>query len=177
MKKLIKRIAAVNDISTFGKCSLTVAIPALSSMGYEVCPIVTSYLSAHTGFENPVFVDMTEHSQAVISHLKELDVEFDSVYTGYIPTLNQMETVKKFVIENKVKKSLIMIDPVLGDDGKLYSYFDNSHIKKMRELCLFSDVITPNYTEACFLANYEYKESGYDFIKKDIKLTTNSVNV
>ena len=96
MKKLIKRIAAVNDISTFGKCSLTVAIPALSSMGYEVCPIVTSYLSAHTGFENPVFVDMTEHSQAVISHLKELDVEFDSVYTGYIPTLNQMETVKKF---------------------------------------------------------------------------------
>lgn len=159
MKKLIKRIAAVNDLSTFGKCSLTVVIPTLSAMGYEVCPIVTGYLSAHTGFENPASFDLAHTTNDIISHLDKLGVEFDSVFTGYIPTTEQMEDIKQFVIKNKIKGNFILVDPVLGDEGKLYTFFDNKTVKKMRELCLYADLITPNYTEACFLANLPYKES------------------
>ncbi len=158
MKKLLKRIAAVNDLSTFGKCSLTAVIPTLSSMGYEVCPIVTSYLSYHTGFLEPANFDLSYTTKDIIEKLKNLNVEFDAVFTGYIPTVEQMETVKQFIIENKIKGNLILIDPVLGDDGKLYTYFDNNTVKKMRELCLYADIITPNYTEACFLANLPYKD-------------------
>lgn len=158
MKKILKRIAAINDLSTFGKCSLTVVIPTLSSMGYEVCPIVTSYLSAHTGFENPANFDLTYTTKDIINHLDKLQVEFDAVFTGYIPTTEQMEIVKQFVIENKIKEKFILIDPVLGDDGKLYTFFDNETVKKMRELCLYADVVTPNFTEACFLAGLPYKD-------------------
>lgn len=158
MKKLLKRVAAVNDMSTFGKCSLTVVIPTLSAMGYEVCPIVTSYLSAHTGFENPANFDLTYTTKDIINHLGKLQVEFDAVFTGYIPTIEQMEVIKQFVIENKIKEKLILIDPVLGDGGKLYTYFNNATVKKMRELCLYADVITPNFTEACFLAGLPYKD-------------------
>ncbi len=159
MKKLLKRIAAVNDLSTFGKCSLTAVIPTLSAMGYEVCPIVTSYLSYHTGFLEPANFDLTYTTAEIIERLKNLNVEFDAVFTGYIPTTEQMEIVKHFIIENKVNGNLVLIDPVLGDDGKLYTYFDNNTVKKMRELCLYADIITPNYTEACFLANLPYKEN------------------
>ena len=158
MKKLLKRIAAINDLSTFGKCSLTVVIPVLSAMGYEVCPIVTTYLSAHTGFPDPENFDLSHTTEAVTKHLEKLGVTFDAVFTGYIPTVSQMETVKHFMIKNKIEKKLIMVDPVLGDEGKLYTFFDNETVKKMRELCLYADVITPNYTEACFLANLPYKE-------------------
>ena len=158
MKKLIKRIAAFNDLSTFGKCSLTVVIPTLSAMGYEVCPIVTSYLSAHTGFPEPANFDLSHTTSDILNHLKKLDVDFDAVFTGYIPTVSQMENIKQFVIESKINKKFVMVDPVLGDDGKLYTFFDNSSVKKMRELCLYADIITPNYTEACFLANLPYKD-------------------
>lgn len=158
MKKLLKRIAAINDLSTFGKCSLTAVIPTLSAMGYEVCPIVTSYLSYHTGFLEPANFDLTYTTSQIIERLNNLDVEFDAVFTGYIPTVEQMEIVKHFIIENKVKGNVVIIDPVLGDGGKLYTYFDNNTVKKMRELCLYADIITPNYTEACFLANLPYKE-------------------
>ena len=173
MKKLIKRVAAINDLSTFGKCSLTVVIPTLSAMGFEVCPVITSYLSAHTGFENPANFDLGYTTKDIFAHLKKLDVEFDAVFTGYIPTIEQMEDVKQFVIENKIKEKLILIDPVLGDNGKLYTFFDNESIKKMRELCLYADVVTPNFTEACFLAQLPYKE---EITKENARLLIDKIN-
>ena len=159
MKKLLKRVAAINDLSTFGKCSLTVVIPTLSAMGYEVCPIVTSYLSYHTGFENPANFNLEFTTKDILSRLDDLGVEFDAVFTGYIPTVSQMETVKQFMIKNKIKEKFVLVDPVLGDDGKLYTFFDDSSVKKMRELCLYADLVTPNFTEACFLAKLPYKET------------------
>ncbi len=173
MKKLLKRIAAVNDLSAFGKCSLTVVIPVLSAMGYEVCPIVTSYLSAHTGFKDPANFDLSHTTRAVVNHLDTLGVTFDAVFTGYIPTVAQMEDVKQFIIKNKLEKRLIMVDPVLGDEGKLYTFFDNATVKKMRELCLYADVITPNYTEACFLANLPYKEM---LTKEQVRILIDKLN-
>lgn len=173
MKKLIKRIAAINDMSVFGKCSLTVAIPTLSAMGYEVCPIATSYLSAHTGFESPAIFDLTDTSDDIIKHLDKLGVEFDGVYTGYIPSVEQMEKIKHFVIDKKVKGGFILIDPVLGDDGQLYKGFDNRTVKKMRELCLFADLVTPNFTEACLLTNCTYKDNCNE---KDARILVDRLN-
>lgn len=152
MSKPIKRIISINDLSVFGKCSQTVSVPVLSAMGIEVCPVITAYLSAHTAFDNPVITDMSESLEACLSHLSKLGVESDCVFTGYVYKPGQFETIKKYVIEKKQAGNLIVTDPVMADNGELYHPFDGNTVKKMRELCLFSDVITPNFTEACFLA-------------------------
>lgn len=159
MKKALKRIIAINDLSVFGKCSHTVTLPLLSAAGIEVCPVITAYLSAHTAFENPIITDMTPSLSPTLSHLDELGVESDCVFTGYIYTAEQFETVKKFVSKRKYEGNIIITDPVMADDGKLYYPFDNTTVKNMRELCLFADYITPNFTEACLLANLPVPES------------------
>jgi len=159
MKKVLKRIISINDISVFGKCSHTAALPILSAEGIEVCPVITAYLSAHTAFENPVITDMTPSLAPTLSHLDSLGVESDCVFTGYIYTNEQFDTVKKFVAERKAKGNIIITDPVMADDGKLYYPFDNTTVKNMRELCLFADYITPNFTEACLLAGFPVIES------------------
>lgn len=155
----IKRIISINDLSVFGKCSQTVAIPVLSAMGFEVCPVITAYLSAHTAFDNPRITDMTDTLSGCFSHLKELEVPAVAVFTGYMYTPEQFASVKKYVISKKKEGCLIITDPVMGDNGELYRPFDMNIVKKMRELCLFSDIITPNFTEACFLAGLPMVES------------------
>lgn len=152
MAEKIKRIISINDLSVFGKCSQTVAIPILSKMGFEVCPVITAYLSAHTAFENPVITDMSGSLTPCLSHLNELGVESECVFTGYIYNTEQFSPIQKYVIKKKIEGNLIVTDPVMADNGKLYSPFTNETVKKMRELCLFADIITPNFTEACLLA-------------------------
>ncbi len=159
MSKPIKRIISINDLSTFGKCSQTVAVPVLSAMGIEVCPVITAYLSAHTAFENPVITDMTDSLDKCLSHLNSLNVESDCIFTGYIYTLPQFDIIKKYVMEKKSAGNFIFTDPVMADNGELYYPFNENTVKKMRELCLFSDVITPNFTEACLLAGLPVPES------------------
>ena len=159
MKKAIKRVISINDLSVFGKCSHTVTTPLLSAAGIEVCPAVTAYLSAHTAFENPVITDMTDTLAPTLSHLDELGVESDCVFTGYIYTPEQFDAIKSFVAKRKSQGNIIITDPVMADDGKLYHPFDQTTVKKMRELCLFADYITPNFTEACLLAGYPVLDS------------------
>ena len=152
MSDNLKRIISINDLSVFGKCSQTVAVPVLSAMGFEVCPVLTAYLSAHTAFENPHITDMTDSLSSCLSHLNDLDVKSDAVFTGYIFTSGQFDIIKKYVMQKKIDGNLIITDPVMADNGKLYEPFTMETVKKMRELCLFADIITPNFTEACFLA-------------------------
>ena len=159
MSKPIKRVISISDLSAFGKCSQTVAAPILSAMEIEVCPVITAYLSAHTAFENPVITDMSHTLSDCLSHLEDLKVESDCIFTGYIYTLLEFEIVKKYVMKKKAAGTFIFTDPVMADNGELYNPFDENTVKKMRELCLFSDVITPNFTEACFLAGLPIPES------------------
>ncbi len=159
MIKPIMRAAAVHDLSGFGKCSLTVVIPILSTMGIQVCPVPTAVLSTHTGeFENYKFIDLTSYLTDYINHWKSLNLHFDCIYTGFLGSPKQAEIISDFIKYFKEDNQLVVIDPVLGDDGKLYSSIDNNMVKEMKKLIEYADIITPNPTEACILAGENYKE-------------------
>lgn len=157
MADIIPRVAAIHDLSGFGKCSLTVVIPVLSSMGIEVCPLPTAILSTQSGLDNFFFYDFTDLMSEYFSHWKSMDLKFDCVYTGFIGSERQISIISEIIDTLKDKKGILaVIDPVMGDDGNLYSIYGSSMIKSMKRLAEKADLITPNYTEACFLLNREY---------------------
>lgn len=154
-----KKIAAINDISCLGKCSLTVALPLLSAAGFETCPIPTALLSTHTGdFTGFTFCDLTHEMQPIAEHWQTLGLTFDAVYSGYLGSFEQLDFSKKF-IEYYKKDALILVDPVMGDHGKLYSGFDSSFAQGMAKLCRKADIIVPNLTEACFMTDIAYTDN------------------
>ena len=143
----VKKIAAVHDLSGAGRVSLTVVIPILSSMGFQVCPLPTAVLSSHTQYPHFSFLDLTDEMPKIISEWKQLGVQFDAIYTGYLGSPRQIQIVSGFIDDFRQSDSLVMIDPVLGDNGKLYTNFDEQMILEMRHLIRKADVITPNMTE------------------------------
>ena len=153
---IVSRVAAIHDLSGFGRSSLTVVLPVLSAMGIQVCPLPTALLSTQTtGFDNYYFLDLTESMKGIISHWSQLGIQFDSVYSGFLGSVDQIAIVSDF-IENCRKSEkgvnpLILVDPVLGDDGEPYGPVTQELINGMRELVKRADVITPNYTEAALL--------------------------
>lgn len=164
-KNIIPRVAAVHDLSGHGRVSLTEAIPILSVMGIEVCPLPTAVLSTHTyQFPNYTFCDLTEEMPEIFTHWTELGLKFDAVYSGYMGSARQIELLSRF-IEKQNEDCLIVIDPVLGDNAlldvqKVYSKRMNEQIGGMRGLIAKADVITPNLTEACLLLDEEYPLRG-----------------
>lgn len=141
---------ALHDLSSFGRCALTVICPTLSAMGVQVCPVPTALLSTHTGgFEGFCFEDTTPFMEGALTHFKSLGVPFDAVYSGFLGSENQIDTVEKYL--DTYKNAIKLVDPVLGDDGKLYSTVTDSLVCGMKRLCEKADIITPNVTEAAFL--------------------------
>ncbi|GAU07481.1 pyridoxamine kinase [Desulfoplanes formicivorans] len=160
MKNPVPRTAAIHDLSGFGRTSLSVVIPILSCMGVQPCSLPTAVLSTHTGgFHNYRFVDLTDQMQSIIDHWKEIGIHFDAVYSGFLGSSRQIDIVREFIGDFSCKDQLILIDPVLGDNGKPYSTMDASMIAQMRELVKHADVITPNFTEASFLLGEPYDPS------------------
>ncbi len=152
MKNIVSRVAAIHDISGFGRASLTVVIPILSTMGFQVCPLPTAVLSTHTGgFEGFKFIDLTSHMREYIDHWKNLDLKFDALYSGFLGSEEQIEIVDDFFHAFKKEDQLIIVDPVMGDDGKRYQTVSENMVKGMRRLVKGADIITPNITEAAFL--------------------------
>ncbi len=163
----MKRIVTIQDISCFGKCSLTVALPVISACGVEACPIPTAVLSTHTGgFEGFTIHDLTKEITPITEHWKKLDIHFDGIYTGYLGSAEQLKIVSDFIDNFKKKDTIVFIDPVMGDHGKLYAGFDESFAEKMASLIEKADVIAPNITEACYLLGLKYKD---DFTDDEIK--------
>ena len=157
-----KRIAAIHDISCFGKCSLTVALPILSAAGIETAVIPTAMLSTHTGgFQGYTFRDLTEDILPVARHWKQSGIEVDAVYTGYLGSKRQVELVAKAIPLIRKDNGIVIVDPVMADHGKLYGGFPPDFPQEMRKLCCVADVITPNITEACMMLGIEYKEGPY----------------
>lgn len=153
-----KKIAAINDISCLGKCSLTVALPLLSAAGFEACPIPTAVLSTHTGdFTGFTFHDLTDEMPLIAHHWDTLSLKFDAVYSGYLGSFKQLSFSKKFIDTHK-DTAFILVDPVMGDHGKLYSGFDETFAGGMAKLCRRADVIVPNITEACLMTDTPYVE-------------------
>jgi len=168
-EKPIKRVAAIHDLSGFGKASLTVVIPILSSMKIQVCPIPTAILSTHTGgFEDYTFIDLTDNMKDIITHWKNLDLSFDAIYSGFLGSEKQIDIVIEFIqYFSQKNETLVVVDPVMGDDGKLYATITENMIKEMKKLISKSHVITPNLTEACFLLDEKYDQSITEDVLKN----------
>jgi len=154
----LKRVAAIHDISGVGKCSLTVALPIISAAGVECSVMPTAVLSTHTGgFSGFTFRDLTEDMLPMAEHWKKEDITFDAFYSGYLGSLAQIDIVRDIFKMFRTPETLVMVDPVMADNGKLYSLFTAEHVKGMAKLCGFADVIVPNRTEAAFMLGREYK--------------------
>ena len=152
MYSTIKKVAAIHDLSGFGRASLTAIIPTLSAMGIQVCPVPTAILSNHTGgFETYSYVDLTDSMEEYISKWKELGLQFDAIYSGFLGSTRQIEIVTDFINYFGTKDNLVVVDPVMGDNGALYSSFTPAIIPEMKKLIKNADLITPNFTEAAYL--------------------------
>ena len=148
----ISRVAAVHDLSCFGRCSLTVILPVLSAMGLQCCPLPTAVLSTHTGGFGPVArTELAGQLAGTLGHWQRLGLQFEGVYTGYLSSPEQAALALRAVEERKAPGGLAVVDPVLGDGGKLYSSVTPELVEAMKELCRAADVITPNLTEAAVL--------------------------
>ena len=153
------RVAAIHDMSGFGRCSLTVAIPVLSAMGVQCCPLPTAFLSTHTGgFTGFTFLDMTEEMPKVAAHWQELDLRFHAIYSGFLASERQIGIVSDFIRTFRRSDTLVVIDPVMGDDGKAYQTYTSALCSGMTHLAELADVITPNLTEAAFLLGRPYDQ-------------------
>ena len=163
----MKRILTIQDISCLGKCSITIALPVISAMGVETVILPTAVLSTHTMFKNFTVKDLTDQLIPITDHWKNENVKFDAIYTGYLGSAEEIEIAKQIFDKFGSDDTLIFIDPVMADNGKLYPAFDLEYAKLNASLCSKADIIVPNITEACFMTGIEYKES-YDeeYIKK-----------
>lgn len=152
----MKKIALINDLSGFGKCSLTAAIPVISVMGIQACPLPTAVLSAQTGFESYYCDDFTNRMDYFTEHWKQMGVSFDGIYSGYLASPRQMEKVVHFLQQFQGENTLYLADPVMGDYGRSFGMFSEEFLRGMRKLTELADVITPNLTELCLLAGVDY---------------------
>lgn len=169
------RIVSIQDISCFGKCSLTVALPIISAMGVEACIIPTAILSTHTGgFTGYTWRDLTDDIPKITDHWKTLGLKFDAVYTGYLGSFEQIGIVTDYFAALG-KGTLKFVDPVMGDNGKLYTGFTPEFAAEMAKLCGKADIVVPNMTEASFMLGMDYPGDNYDeqYVKSIlVKLTS-----
>ncbi len=154
-----KRLIAVNDISGFGKCSLTVSLPIISAAGIETVCMPTAVLSTHTGgFEGYTYRDLTEDMRPMGKHWKSIAIKPDAIYTGFLGSFDQINIVKDIVDDFKNENNLFIADPCMADHGKMYVLFDEKFAEAMAGLCAKADIILPNITEACFMVKEEFKD-------------------
>ncbi len=162
----VPKIAAVHDLSAYGRCSLTIILPTLAAMGVQCCPVLTAYLSTHTGgFQGNTFLDLTDQMGPLTFHWKSLDLAFDGIYTGFMGSAAQLERTADFIRAFQSPGCPVIIDPVMGDHGKPYRTYTAEMCQKMGELATLADIITPNRTEAAILLDV-----GYAAIRLDSEL-------
>lgn len=154
----MKKIALINDLSGFGKCSLTAAIPVISVLGIQACPLPTAVLTAQTGFESYYCDDFTDRMNYFTQEWKKMDMSFDGIYSGYLAGPMQMEKVLLFLETFKKEDTLYLADPVMGDNGRKIRIYSEELLAGMKELTSRADVITPNLTELCLLADADYEK-------------------
>ena len=153
-----KKIALINDFTGFGRCSIAVALPVISMLKVQCCPLPTSVLSNHTGFESFFFDDYTEKMTPYIAEWKKLGLQFDGICSGFLGSKEQIRIVQQFCQDFKTEENCIIVDPVMGDYGKTYSTYTPQMCEEMKKLVGYADILTPNVTEACILTDTPYRE-------------------
>ena len=157
-----KHIVAVHDISCMGRCSLTVALPVISAAGIAVSVMPTAVLSTQTGgFTGYTYRDLTSDMLSIADHWQSFPIKFDAIYTGYLGSKEQLKIVEELIRRFMTEETLVVIDPVMADHGRLYSGFSQDFPQGMKELCTKADVITPNMTEALFMLEKPYQQGPY----------------
>ena len=154
-----KRIAMINDFCGFGRCSITVALPIISALKVQCCPVPTSVFSNHTAFDSFYKADFTDQMADYISQWDKLDIGFDGILSGYLSSAKQIDTVLGFINRFKTQTTTVIIDPIMGDNGRLYTAYSPELAQRMSTLAFKADILTPNLTEACILTGTEYKDS------------------
>ena len=156
-----KKIALINDITGFGRCSIAVELPLISALKVQACPLPTAILSVHTGFPTYFIDDYTDRMKDYIASWKKNGLTFDGISTGFMNSLEQIDIVIDFIHQFKQPDTIVIVDPVMGDYGKLYASYTEKLCAEMRRLMQYADVITPNLTEACQLLGIPYPEKGH----------------
>lgn len=167
----MKKIAVIQDLSGLGKCSLTAAIPVISAMGVQACPLPTAILSNQTGYDSYFCDDYTNRMDNFIEEWEKRNFVPDGIYTGYLAAEKQIDKILNFIKIFKSRHTKILVDPVMGDDGETYANYSTGLCERMRELAVCADIITPNMTEALLLL---YGKRGmkelYGTLKEKIQL-------
>ncbi len=166
-----KKIALINDVTGFGRCSVTVELPIISALKIQVCPLPTALLSVHTGFKDYFMDDFTDRMTAYVDSWRKNNLTFDAIATGFLGSAAQIEIVRRFISDSP---AVVIIDPVMGDHGKIYKSYTREMCRRMRELLEFADLVTPNLTEACELLGAAYPAGG---VISDSELATMAANI
>lgn len=157
-----KKVAVINDFSGFGRCSLMVSVPIISAMKLQCCALPTAIFSNHTGYEDYFFDDYTDRMKPYYRQWEKLGLSFDGIYTGFLGSVRQVELVEDFIRRFARPDTAIVVDPVMGDNGRRYATIDDALCEELRKLLPLSTVITPNLTEACLLAERPFRQTGAD---------------
>lgn len=157
-----KKAAVINDFTSFGRCSLAVTIPILSAMKVQCCPVPTAFFTNHTGFDSFAWTDNTSHLDDYIAEWRKLNLRFNAIQTGFLGSREQVDFVLRFLAAFRTPETIVCIDPVMGDYGKLYPTYDKHLAESMRGFLDVADILTPNLTEACFLADEPYRTDFSD---------------
>ena len=171
----MKRVLTIQDISCLGKCSLTIALPVISALGAETVILPTAVLSTHTMFRNFTCKDLSDQIEPIAAHWKSEGVAFDAIYTGYLGTAEQVDQIKELFRNFRGEDTVIIVDPVMADNGKLYPAFDMDYVKKNAELCAEADIIVPNITEASLMTGMEYREEYDESYVKELLARLNEL--
>ncbi|MDR1656265.1 MAG: pyridoxamine kinase [Deltaproteobacteria bacterium] len=159
MKNPLPRVAAIHDLSGYGRCSLTVVIPILSTMGFEVCALPTAVLSSHTAIPGFKLFDLTDQLPGFIEHWKSQNLKFEAIYSGFLGSAQQAGMVADFIRDFSEPDTLVVVDPVMADFGQLYASMPKEMIGEMTKLSKLAKVVTPNITEAAFMLGREVPQS------------------
>ena len=160
--KAPRKLAVLNDMAGYGRCALTAAIPVISALGVQCCPVVTAVLSSHAGYPHCFFDDYTDRMEPYIAQWKTLGFEMDGIMTGFFGSAREARIAADFIRHFKREGSMVLVDPTMGDNGRLYGVCDEALCGAVKELFPVADIVTPNLTEACFLTGTPYRESGWD---------------
>lgn len=153
-----KKIAVINDFSGFGRCSIAVALPLISHLGIQCCPLPTAIFSNHTGFDSYYFDDYTAHMEAYMKQWEKLELEFEGILTGFLGSVEQIALVEQFLKTFTTARTKVVIDPVMGDNGRTYATYTPELCREMKKLVRYAHILTPNLTEACILTDTPYRE-------------------
>lgn len=156
-----KKVALINDMSGFGRCAITVALPIISKLKVQCCPVPTSIFSNHTAFPTYYFDDYTERMVPYIEHWKKLGLSFDGIETGFLGSKRQIDIVSDFIMDFRKEGSVVVVDPIMGDHGKTYATYTPEMCQEMKKLVMLADIVTPNLTEACILTDTPYHEKKW----------------